>query len=217
MPRVAVDLSAWKGRIEGWIGEGLSLNDVIHELSTSGMPINKRTLERKLVSWGVSVRAVRGTSNLPQQKDNIISWINEGNTQEEILSLLEQEAQVLISARTLRSKLSQWGVYIQLQVRQDLTLRLLIEEFHFRLRMTDQKMAEVITIEYRAISARQVRRIRKEQGLMKQSRFTPEEEEEYQAEVRTVLIDEYRQGSIDDYGRGLLYAFMRKKYEFIGR
>jgi len=140
-----------------------------------------------------------------------------GSTGAEILAFLQEQG-VNISMSTLRRTLAQWGVtrITRTVPEQRVGLAERIHELMWaQAPLTDVKMAEILRLDGYIVGARAVQRIRLAMGDKK--RLPRADWQAYNESVASILLEEYEDGRIQDYGAVFLTQFMRQKHRVVGR
>lgn len=151
--------------------------------------------------------------DLEPYRASITSYIlNERLTVARTVRQLQEEG-LNVSIRTLNRALAAWQISSpRRRLRhQDLELRARLTTLFYQWELTDQDMARVLTYDGFQITPRMLKKLRKEMGLLKTVR--PWQEEELDTRIREVLQQEYDAGTIEDYGAGHLYTYIRNKYQ----
>ncbi|BCR99821.1 uncharacterized protein AKAW2_50163A [Aspergillus luchuensis] len=134
-----------------------------------------------------------------------------------IASIIEAQYHVRVGERTIKTRLSGWGVSKRDRTATtDSSLHSRIKELFFERCLSDAEILRTIRAEGFTVSSRTLRRIRTEQGLVR--RTDDSSERQLHDDIATKhLLEAYNEGTIQGYGRELLFAHMRGEYLIIPR
>ncbi|GLA56245.1 hypothetical protein AnigIFM63604_006246 [Aspergillus niger] len=155
--------------------------------------------------------------DLEPYKAEIISLFHEGHSTAHIASIIEAQHHVRVGERTIKTRLSGWGVSKRDRTATtDSSLHSRIKELFFERCLSDAEILRTVRNEGYTVSARTLRRIRMEQGLVR--RTDDSSERQLQDDIATKhLLEAYNEGTIQGYGRELLFAHMRGERLIIPR
>ena len=155
-------------------------------------------------------RRGRPTKGVDDYKDEILERLHEQSwKQQEIVTWLEDNKDIVIDVRTLRRRLQQWGEPPQDRTKDTEELRSRIHFMFCRLGATDEELLEWLHDEDFTVTMRGLVRIRKELGLrrLETSREMREHTDDI---VREMIQQELGKGVIQRFGRGYLVEHFRK-------
>lgn len=153
---------------------------------------------------------VRPQIDLDSYKDLITTLFNRQKTNQEICSELARLHIIEIAPRTLRRRLQQWGFRRLPSKTADNTalcerVRSLICD-----NLSDREILLTLHREGFQISLDTLRKLRQQLGLRRRT-DDPEAQRIQENQIIEVLRQEIQDGSIEGYGRGLLYTHLRQK------
>ena len=131
--------------------------------------------------------------------------------------LLEEHG-VAITKRTLERTLASWGISARPRTGDSPALRAAIIMLFYRYRLSDKAMVAWLRKRNHEVTPRGIKTIRLQIGLVRQ--IDAASQAAVEQIIHQLLVKEYDSGVIEDFGRGNLYAYMRKKYpehQIIGR
>ncbi|GAA93201.1 hypothetical protein AKAW_11313 [Aspergillus luchuensis IFO 4308] len=160
---------------------------------------------------------VRPAIDLEPYKADIISLFHEDHSTARIASIIEARYHVRVGERTIKTRLSGWGVSKRDRTATtDSSLHSRIKELFFERCLSDAEILRTVRAEGYTVSSRTLRRIRTEQGLVR--RTDDSTERQLHDDIATKhLLEAYNEGTIQGYGRELLFAHMRGEYLIIPR
>lgn len=147
--------------------------------------------------------------DLEPYKADIISLFHEDYSTARIASIIEARYHVRVRERTIKTRLSGWGVSKRDHTATtDSSLHSRIKELFLERCLSDAEILRTVREEGYTVSARTLRRIRTEQGLVR--RTDDSSERQLQDDIATKhLLEAYNEGTIQGYRRELLCAHMR--------
>ena len=148
------------------------------------------------------------TINLDPYKSEILHLLDTQKSHADILQYLKTTYELSVSKPTLKRRLKEWGIGVQIHTSDDSVLRDRISDLFFH-GLTDPQIYRTLELEEFTVSPSGAIRIRKEMGLKRRLR-TKEEQEQSDELALEKLTDELQQGVIEGYGRGLLYAHFQQ-------
>ncbi|PYH67139.1 uncharacterized protein BO88DRAFT_344940, partial [Aspergillus vadensis CBS 113365] len=133
-----------------------------------------------------------------------------------IASIIEAQYHVRVGERTIKTRLSGGISKRDSTATTDSSLHGRIKELFFERCLSDAEILRTVRYEGYTVSARALRRIRTEQGLVR--RTDESSERQLQDDIATNhLLEAYNEGTIQGYGRELLFAHMRGELLIIPR
>jgi hypothetical protein len=145
--------------------------------------------------------------NLEKVKGTIEIWFNDNLTQEEMIKRLKAEFQIQVSPRTLRKRLSEWALVRRISVVETPELRARIAYLFCILGLNDSEMLRALKHDGHQIEHTSLSRIRRKQGLWR--RLTVFDRAQLEDQLREAIKEELDNGTIEGYGKGLLYTYFR--------
>ena len=146
---------------------------------------------------------VRPTHDLDSLKDQIIDWYTHKTTIDIIVERLQTEFRVQSSVRTIKRRLQKWGIQRRTRIQETPELRAQVAIL-FHTNLSDPQIVWALKESGTPIEVSAVVRIRRSQGLVR--RMTPFERFRSDERLFEVLKQEIETGSVEGYGRGLLYT-----------
>ena len=152
---------------------------------------------------------VRPTIDLEPYKAQIIHLYQSGKNATEIALSLQQEHDIKSHPRTVSSRLQAWGVrkYNPRSVRKEPALLERVKELFYKMGLEDTEILAVLQSEGFQINARTLRHVRMELGLVRRT-DDPSQQEAQEKLALQGLIQEAEAGTIEGYGKELLYRHM---------
>jgi hypothetical protein len=139
-------------------------------------------------------------------KDAIITWFHDNVTHKNISLKLEAEYSVTVSERTIRSLLASWKLTRRVRVKETGELKARIAYLFF-LGFNDTEILHVLKLEDYNLEKRTLQRIRRNLGIWRRlSVFDRAQQEE---QLREAIKEELDKGTIEGFGKGLLYTHFR--------
>ena len=154
---------------------------------------------------------VRPIIDLEPYKAQIIQLYQTGKDPATIALSLQQEHDIQAHSRTVSSRLQAWGVrkYNPRSVRKEPALLERVQELFYKLGLEDTEILTVLQSEGFQITARTLRRVRTELGLIRRT-DDPSQKQVQEKLALQGLIKEAEAGTIEGYGKELLYRHMRQ-------
>jgi hypothetical protein len=150
----------------------------------------------------------RTTIDLVPYKAQIITWFQDENkTLDEITHLLRSTYEISATSRTIKRRLKDWGITKRTRVENTAVLRARIAYMFCMLGFTDNEMLHALKIEGYQIGRTSLVRIRREQRLWR--RLSVFDRAAFEEQLREAIKEELDKGSIEGYGRRLLYDHFR--------
>ncbi|KAK4508353.1 hypothetical protein PRZ48_002091 [Zasmidium cellare] len=155
--------------------------------------------------------------DMDQHKDFILERLKAGKPHVTVLKDLETERDLKISSSTLKRALTEWKFRANKREKLDDTeeLRARVAYFFHELRLTDDETQKRLEEEGFSIGKIRLARLRKEMGLYK--KCPPKEQELAEGAIAKALLQEIKNGGIEQMGRTKLYNYLRAKYNVVGR
>jgi translation initiation factor IF-1 len=159
--------------------------------------------------------AGRPKKDISLYRDEILKLLSNGQTYENIRSHLIITYKVTVSSRTFAQRLAEWGVKRKNKPVDSSQLRIRISTLFFNFCLEDKDMLRVLHKDGYEITARVLRRIRKDMGLLRRrDAFNQEEADRMLLEIVQKELDK---GHIEGYGRGNLYTYFRSQMHIVSR
>jgi hypothetical protein len=153
--------------------------------------------------------------NLDLYKEEIIQLYLDSPSAESIPPHLLRRYNVRVSLKTIKRRLTEWGITKRIRTEDSPQLRARISALFFECCATDKEMMYILKKEGYRISEWSLRNIRKKLGLNRRvSRFNREEADR---RLREVVQEELDNGLIEGYGRGYLYHHFRNQMHIVSR
>ena len=151
---------------------------------------------------------VKTAIDLGPYKAQMITWFQDENkTANEIVELLCSLYNVTIVSQTVQRRLKDWGITKRTRVENTATLRARIAYMFCILGFTDNEILHALKEEGHRIEKTSLVRIRREQRLWR--RLSIFDRAALEEQLREAIQEELDKGSIEGYGRGLLYTHFR--------
>lgn len=154
---------------------------------------------------------VRPTIDLEQYKAQIIQLYQAGKNPAAIALFLHEEHDAKAHSRTVSSRLQAWGIrkYNPRTVRKESALLERIKGLFHEVGLKDKEILVVLQSEGFQINARTLRRVRTELGLVRRT-DDPVQQQIQEETALQGLVQEIEAGTIEGYGKELLYRQMRQ-------
>ena len=150
----------------------------------------------------------RTAIDLEPYKAQVITWFQDENkTADEIVELLRSSYDKSTSPRTVQRRLKDWGITKRTRVENTAVLRARIGYMFCVLGFTDNEMLHALKHEGYRIEKTSLVRIRREQRLWR--RLSLFDRAGLEEQLQEAIKEELDKGSIEGYGRGLLYTHFR--------
>ena len=151
---------------------------------------------------------VKTQIDLGPYKAQIIIWFQDENkTADEIVELLRSSYDKMVALRTIQRRLKDWGITKRTRAENIAALRARIAYMFCILGFTDIEMLHALKEEGHQIKKTSLVRIRREQRLWR--RLSVFDRAALEEQLREAIQEELDKGSIEGYGRGLLYTHFR--------
>ena len=150
----------------------------------------------------------RPAIDLEPYRSYIIELSEQKTTVKDIIRLLQQQHNITVSERTIRSRMSEWNHKTYQHTDDSSELRLRITNLFINCCLKDDDILEVLRHEDFEIGEQRLVRIRKELGLLRRI-STIEEGQAADVQLRQIVRDELEKGTIQGFGRGYLYTHFR--------
>lgn len=158
----------------------------------------------------------RRKMDLAPHKDFLLERLTAGKSHATILKDLETEHGVKCSTSTFHRNLHEWGVKTKRDKWEDSEeLRARVAYCFHELRLTDAQTYTKLEEEGFSVGKARLGKLRKEMGLFK--RCPARDEELAEGAIAKALLQEIRNGGIEQMGRKQLYEYLRAKYNVVGR
>lgn len=158
----------------------------------------------------------RPRMDLTEHRDYILEQKNAGKPHDSIRKDLETEHGITISSSTFKRKLAEWSVRTNRKKLEDSEeLRARVAHCFHELRLTDDQTYKKLEEEGFSIGKSRLARFRKEMGLFK--RCPAADSELAEGAIAKALLQEIKNGGIEQMGRRQLYEYLRAKYNVVGR
>lgn len=155
--------------------------------------------------------------DLEPYKAEIISLFRNNTTSLDIALHLQQTHHLQVRERTIKARLSSWGVSKRNRTATSNTqLHTRISELFINQGLEERELLQVLQSEGFEISSRTLRRIRTRLGLVRRTN-DPVQRQMQEDEALKYLREESKKGTIKGYGRGLLTSHMRGQGIIIAR
>jgi hypothetical protein len=152
--------------------------------------------------------AGRTIVDLSLYKAQIIIWFQDENkTALEIVQLLRESYDKQVALRTVQRRLKDWNITKRTRAENTATLRARIAYMFCILGFTDSEILHALKHEGYRIEMTSLVRIRREQKLWR--RLSVFDWAALEEQLREAIKDELDKGSIEGYGRRLLYTHFR--------
>jgi hypothetical protein len=149
---------------------------------------------------------MRPTFNADNVKDIIIDWFNDGKTHSTISEQLKAEYDVKVSERTIYTLLKRWGLTRRMRVVETGELKARIAYLFF-LGFNDIEILHVLKLEEFKVEKWSLARMRRNMGLWR--RLSVFDRAQQEDQLREAIKEELDKGTIEGYGKGLLYTHFR--------
>jgi hypothetical protein len=146
--------------------------------------------------------------DLEPYKAQMISWFQDDNmAANEISESLRSSYDIIVVPRTIQRRLKDWGITKRTRVENTAKLRARIAYMFCVLGFTDNEMLHALKIEGYQLGRTSLVRIQREQRLWR--RLSIFDRAALKEQLQEAIKEELDKGSIEGYGRGLLYTHFR--------
>ncbi|CAL5865890.1 uncharacterized protein PFLUO_LOCUS96 [Penicillium psychrofluorescens] len=154
----------------------------------------------------------RSQLDLEAYQDIIISLFAQKTTLEDIRLALQREG-LIVSVRTIKRRLRDWGVRRE-QAPQSIVdneaIQIRIATLCTQVALTTSEILEVLSNEGTPISPRTLWSIRRQRLGIRLRIDDLEEQQHQEEEVEAILVEQLDRGHIEGYGKGHLYTYLRR-------
>jgi hypothetical protein len=151
----------------------------------------------------------RPTINLEPYREEISSLYQTGSNIASIIEILSNQYDLRISERTLRARLSGWGIQkYNHAVMKDTVLHARIKVLMYQVGLNEVEIIDVLNREGFKLSPRTYKYVRHQLGLL-QFTTNPILEQQQVEKVLEKLRTEISNGQLEGYGRRMLYHHFR--------
>ena len=154
--------------------------------------------------------------NLLPYKEQIINLYKDGHSAKAISEFLASRYEISVKNCTLHRRLQEWGIRrLDHACKDSPRLRARIAILFFQACLTDKEMTIALKDEGFQVNQRAIQRIRLRMGIHRS--FSAHTYAEMDDELRHIVQTELNSGSIDGFGREMLYTHFRSKMHIISR
>ena len=153
----------------------------------------------------------RPSINVMLYRSEILDLRQRGLRSEEISQTIQRLFDVKISSSTIKRRLREWDVMSKRKQTEDSPeLRVRIRYLFFEIQLEDEDMLRTLKTEGFDLGLTGLVRLRKEMGLHRRLRGE-EAQQEADEVLRHHIQEQQQKGTIEGYGRGLLFTHFRQQ------
>lgn len=157
----------------------------------------------------------RPRTDFREHRDWIERQIRSGVSHATICRTLLNNYGISVTIRTLQRRLRDWTIRTQFNAEDSQYVReRIVHAFHV-LRLTDRETVAMLERDGVRVGEQRIAVIRKRMGLYK--RVPLDQREESEQQIRAILRKELDDGYIEEYGRRMLYEYIRTRYNCVSR